>query len=351
MLTTHKNMIPTAFGDWLRETEAAFADRSYYVREKHHNKLLESLDFGIDEWTQLSRHVFAILKPDAVVRGKAVPICEWLEANGYRIDYCDILWEPEEWQFETLYQYNLTLRNEHNQIGSWWLNRQLYTLAPSILMLLSLPNDPTGVYEKIAHDKGKSDPLSAANGTLRYEFKATNMTMNLFHCSDDPFSTAREFLIYRSEKELISFLSGYRSKCPVHTLQRMQVLQPTTSFDPDITARRIAIRLLISCGLEDLVEGLFAPARDNESMRQRLINTHQLLACIKGSLLNSNSLAVEHLRTDLALRFLEFPYIRDVQMDRLIKEIQSIDIPVSNWEALALISTCHYVEGGGSALK
>lgn len=330
----------------LRKIEA-LADRfrttSYMIRTDHHLPVAELSVLSEGDWARLEQLVFAILKPDAVAGGLTRPILEWLQSRGYAVRYADVLWNPKERQFEELYKFNLTIRNDQNQLGSWWLNRQLYTLGPSVLLLLEGGPHAGQVYQSIAADKGPSDPLKAREGQLRHDFRATNMTMNLFHCADDPFSTVREFLIFRDVATLKEVLGGKNPAAPL-SMQLAGLDQPRI-IEASLAARKLALRLLVeSDQIPDNIALLDDDFTNLTGTRSALIELRSffdsLVGLISEQRRSSNSLQDECLR-----RLLRFPYMADTDMVELLRLLEACGVKTSRWDALALVSTCHYVAG------
>lgn len=158
------------------------------------------------ELAALQRSCFAIVKPDAVLSGRAQAVIDSFIAAGFNLRHTSLLDQPHEWQFEELYKFNLTLYNSQNQIGAWWINRRIYTHGPSIKLLFRLPGDtsPAGLASRL---KGPSSPYLGSCGQIRRDLGATNRALNLVHTSDGPISSAREFLIFNSLDDLRLALS------------------------------------------------------------------------------------------------------------------------------------------------
>ena len=162
-----------------------------------------SSHFNELEQEELRQFGLILLKPDSVASGKGPDIISFLKSHGiFVIDVAPII-SPREAQFEELYKFNLTLKNAHNQIGSWWLNRQVYTAGPSLMLLVKNKQKPeTDIFQKIKTIKGSSSPNRAVPGQIRHDFKGTNMALNLVHASDDPISMLREYLIFSDLQRL-----------------------------------------------------------------------------------------------------------------------------------------------------
>jgi nucleoside diphosphate kinase len=321
------------------------AARSYFLKAGHHVPFLAANPLADWELATLETTAFALIKPDAVASGLTGPICDWLEARGYEIAYADGLWRPREHQFEALYQFNLTLRNSHNQLASWWLNRQLYTLGPSVLLLLRRPGRESSVYSALVSDKGPSDPFRGRPGELRHDFTACNMTMNLFHCSDDPISTAREFLIFRHRDQLREALGRIGSSATTGrpgVAQLAAAVEPGPPVDAMDAVRRLVLRALLEA---DQAAG--APLADpvprgpDWPIARRLAHLRGLLLPLKPRVEGLES----GMRTAL-LTLLDFPHRPDLDMDQALQVLNGMGLIVPSFQRLAIVSTCHYLAEG-----
>jgi nucleoside diphosphate kinase len=153
---------------------------------------------------QLERLVFVIIKPDAIAMGVHRQIFESIERRGWRVLSARTMVAPRLRSFEELYAFNLTARNEQNQMGVWWLNSKLYTAGASIALMLHVP--ARNAYEEVIRWKGPSNPFAAVPGQIRHDAGGSNTALNLVHCADGPVSTAREFLIFNDLDSLVDVL-------------------------------------------------------------------------------------------------------------------------------------------------
>ena len=191
-----------------------FAAVSYFVREGYYREVIECVNANFNRaiWSPLSSVIFVMIKPDAVASGKADEVLTRLIRNDFILLDMQINFQPHEQQFEELYKFNLTLKNSQNQIASWWLNRRTYTAGPSITLLMRHRTlAGLALYETFKELKGPSSPLMGRPGQIRYDLNACNKAMNLIHAADDPFSSLREFLCFRSIPRLIEILSSLQS--------------------------------------------------------------------------------------------------------------------------------------------
>ncbi|GAB2521888.1 nucleoside-diphosphate kinase [Nocardiopsis aegyptia] len=147
--------------------------------------------------------VFIMLKPDAIESGRHEAVLAGMKAAGWQLLHAHTVLSFGPRHFEDLYKYNLTVRNEHNMMGVWWLNGRLYAMGPGVALMFRIP--PTAdrtAHQRVKDLKGVSDPFAGSPGELRWEARGSNTALNLLHAADDPISTAREFLIFGTPEQL-----------------------------------------------------------------------------------------------------------------------------------------------------
>lgn len=150
--------------------------------------------------------VFVVIKPDALAAGKAPQIFQVLQTNGGQLLHVGSTDGARDGAFEDLYKFNLTIRNDANMLGAWWLNQRIYSMAPSIVALVYFP--PSVLSDFSAHElvsrlKGPANSVDARPGQLRRDLAHFAPGLNLMHSSDDALSTAREFLIFAGVGSLV----------------------------------------------------------------------------------------------------------------------------------------------------
>lgn len=343
------------------ELAAFYSSRSYFVQSGKYEAFL-SRDPIRSFRTDLSvfeENAFAILKPDAIATNNVRNIVNWLNTKGLEITLFATVIKARESFAEELYKYNLTLRNEHNQIGSWWLNRQLYTMGPMVLLMLRCKERSENVYDRLSALKGPSDPFKGRAGELRYDHRACNMTVNLFHCSDDPISSIREYLIFKPIEELKSFVeslpprfSHEKTTDPFDWIDPKMRMIESSGFDvTDGDALRALFRFIARIAisgeffaLEGIVERFFSrqnvtgsnPLQSLDSARQSLAEltdqARRIIACNKKE---AKLLTLLDLVAD-------FPNICEHDLAAVIDEASTLGIETSDWDKLFLVSTAHY---------
>lgn len=184
---------------------------SYLARVGQHDAVWRSVEPQVPAALReaATECVFIMLKPDALVEGKHAALLKAMASAGWQLVHAQATLTAGAEHFESLYQYNLTVRNEQNMVGAWWLNARVYTMAPSVALLYRVPPDRSrGItsHQVVKKRKGSSDPFVGRAGELRWEVGGTNMALNLLHASDDPLSTLREFLLFGSGAQLRSAL-------------------------------------------------------------------------------------------------------------------------------------------------
>lgn len=157
---------------------------------------------------RLSECVFLMLKPDALISGRYESLLSGMADAGWQFIHAQATLSAGERHFEELYQYNLTIRNEQNMMCAWWINARLYAMGTSVALMVRVPRgrDRLTAHQQVKRLKGPSNPFKGAAGELRWEAGGTNLALNLLHSADDPISTAREFLIFGTEEQLLHAL-------------------------------------------------------------------------------------------------------------------------------------------------
>ncbi|MFI0450659.1 nucleoside-diphosphate kinase [Actinomadura sp. 6N118] len=181
------------------------SEDSYLARTGQVEEIWRSLceDISPALLARLAECVFVMLKPDALATGKHQTMLDRMASAGWRILYAQAALTASARHFEELYKYNLTVRNEQNMLGDWWINARLYGMSPSLVLLLQVPPGiGRTAHQEVKSRKGPSNPFAGAPGQLRWEAGATNLALNLLHTADDPISSAREFLIFGSTQDL-----------------------------------------------------------------------------------------------------------------------------------------------------
>lgn len=349
------------------EIPTRFATQSYFLRTNLHQEFVSYLKKSLPQQAfDTCEHIaLVLLKPDAVCADKHFPILERLMENGYNILYGDFIQDPKERMFEELYQYNLTLRNEQNQIASWWINRRLYTTGPSILLLVSHNRmRDVDLYADLIRMKGPSDPFKTIPGQIRCDFGGCNMAMNLIHCSDDPVSSLREFLIFRPMQVLDATLRQIYPLLDSSTglqARNEEVIKYLKQINPAIVPSRADIdfisvlwRLRQRSALA--VSALCSPGEPCSFLWPGAVPSEpvpgaRLMEALDRSRsyldrLQSTKFERADWRLDIGLKLIErlcqFDEITDRDVPDLVKMLSALGVRTDAWDELVLETSAHY---------
>ncbi|MBB4041643.1 nucleoside diphosphate kinase [Microvirga flocculans] len=339
---------------------------NYYVDGGFHEEMLGSLNglLGEDLVPALGSLAMLLLKPDAIRSGKADGILAAIFDKGYHAVAALPVLNPRERYFEDLYKFNLTLRNSQNQIASWWVNRQLYTMGPSLIMVVTRPGPlPASLHAELASLKGPSNPYQARPGDLRYDFAGCNRSVNLIHTSDDPVSMARELLIFTDPERLRALVRtgaearrfGRTSGLHREALEQARLALASmegTRIDTDLPRciAHLATRALLTALPEfvDLAGKLGAIMTPSDAAwhdRSGLDAWTLLMAAgirLQGQLRHQDRGHASTLLGSAIAGLLLFPELDDDAALAHLKTLEAEGIYVSAWERLVILSSAHY---------
>lgn len=361
-------------GSTADEIAKEFADTSIFIREGFYREIATALNsqFGPSIGTVLSSLVFVMIKPDAVACGKTFSILEFLDARSFILQDLSLNFIPKERDFEELYKYNLTLKNSQNQIGSWWLNRKIYTAGPSVVLLIGHRSlIGAELYQALSELKGPSSPLFGKPGQIRYDLSACNKAMNLVHVADDPLSSVREFLCFRPWEALVEVLSRYhgiRGDTAIKDRGRINLESshlenalPLPQADCDFPSTLFRLRMQL---LSAVIHESGALPRQRELMGESFDTS--------GYTKDRLTRIVSLLRDDLARVPLVLPKLKSTRSKMLLERLLSIcdastwdelcltslmtgveecGLHISDWDRLVLESSAHYIGDFKAALK
>ena len=304
--------------------------------------------------TLLARACFVLIKPDALLSGKAGQIFEFLESFGLQIVDSFLVQKPQEWHFEELYKYNLTLMNSQNQISVWWLNRQIYTYGPSLAAVLVAPENGPSAVDLVARIKGPSTPRLCKPEHLRWRFHATNSALNLFHASDGPISSWREWAIFRSKADriaaLMSVLQTDRALNPWHSLAA-GFEHSKESFEFYSTLISVKLRALAAAcrslgPLADKLERIYLEAlgrkANNPTQEVQLIDRRLTAESKALELINRKSIEFNY-SVKLILALNKIPIKTPNGIDDLFRIIKCSDVHLNTRESMVLSTSIRYM--------
>jgi len=362
--------------EWLTEP-------SYFTRMGFHRPFLEKLLATLEEADVrvLRSLAFVLIKPDAIASGKAGRIVEFLSGHGLLPLHSGICFQAGPRHFEELYKFNLTLHNQQNMVGSWWLNSQVYVRGPVITLLVFDEARSGSVHARIAAIKGPANPYQCKPGQLRFDLGACNRSVNLIHTADDPLSSARELLIFHGAGRLAELLRRFRGMTAAEaTAHGRQVLVETgqhllgvetspSTIDFPVVLARLKWRLWEVLGggqagqlaplrpvlLEEIDAAGSAEDVIARTRRARAISRREL------ALVREAGLPAEGLGG--AFRALaDFDAYGIDVAGRVVAMLRAHGVPLSDWERLILETSMYYSDdflhlepdapgrpGGGSA--
>lgn len=171
---------------------------SRYATDTYYLETCDSLAaLGIDADTFAHRHATLLLKPDAAITGRMGAAVSWLLDHDYRI----------------VGAYEVALSRLHLR-ALWYFNwhratperrrlaDRLAGFSPSVVLLVTHPQDRDPVSCRLTLSKGPADPTQRTAGQLRFALSAGTYLLNLVHSADDPDDVLRELAIYFPEPTL-----------------------------------------------------------------------------------------------------------------------------------------------------
>lgn len=294
------------------------------------------------------RLLFVLIKPDAIVSGKAHALLDALHAAGLPIAAWHRITQPHESQFEELYRFNLAKRALGTEPVGWWLNRQLYTLGESLALLLQTADAQTDAAALMTALKGPSHPWLCRPGQLRHTFCASNLAMNLIHSSDDATATAREARLFGEPVQWQGPLPALDSAAlfaqseALHANHRahLDAVTPWRLAHADMHPLRVGARCALRIAADT---ALFSPA-DTQALQSLQASTDaslqnhrdarwaQLEACAEPINRMASPALADAARTLLRVRHSDWPLL----------QAQLATAQASAWEALVLLSTAYH---------
>lgn len=338
----------------IRNIDSYFLESGHQLQFEH----IVTENFNCRQRAALDKIGLILLKPDAIVSGKGPSIVSFIRRQDISVVDAIPICSPKEFQFEELYKFNLTLRNSHNQIGSWWLNRKVYTMGPSLLLLVRDDGGTgTTIFGKIQSFKGSSDPHKAKPGQIRHEFKGTNMALNLVHTSDNLFSLVREYLIFSSLERLKLVTDRLVDAHPSDEIPEVEhainlFFDVFGSEKVQTNVFRVCVRLINEVMLRNnqrspvdfremmaLSKGKF---RDSEMSRFECnVSLLRDFGAAMRSLLPSESdmESTRELVDDLS----SLDRWSDLRADKMFLNLAAHGLSLSTWDKLVIQSTAHYI--------
>ena len=149
------------------------------------------------------RNALLLLKPDAAITGAMRPAVSWLLAGGYRIVGAYAV-NFTGLHIRALWYFNWhTASRERRRLAD-----RLAGLSPSVVLVVTYPEDSEPVSYRLTADKGPADPARREPRHLRSALSAGTFLLNLVHSGDDPDDVLREFGVYFAEPQLSEVISA-----------------------------------------------------------------------------------------------------------------------------------------------
>src|ERR1051325_3949462 len=111
---------------------------SFFTNQGLHEPLLLRLRaaFNASLLRQLKTTVFTLIQPDAIYAGKFRQILDYYMSHGLSVVEIKFLQSPPLRCFEDLYKFNLSLANQQNMLGNWWVNSLIYNKPCAVAVIL-----------------------------------------------------------------------------------------------------------------------------------------------------------------------------------------------------------------------
>ena len=138
-----------------------------------------------------TERTLSIIKPDATRRNLTGKVIDRLESSGLRVVAQKRVWLSTK-QAEAFYDVHKARPFFHDLV-------KFMTSGPIVTMVLEGEN----VIERLRTLMGATDPLKAAQGTIRKDL-ATNIEQNVIHGSDSEASASFEIPFFFSQFEVVS---------------------------------------------------------------------------------------------------------------------------------------------------
>ncbi|MDK2372138.1 MAG: nucleoside-diphosphate kinase [Candidatus Korarchaeota archaeon] len=148
--------------------------------------------------SSLPKMTFAMVKPDAFVRGLAPEVISRLKESGL-IPVAMKVTEMDETLIDELYMFV-----KQKYFDSWWIMPKVFSQAPVIpMILIGDPGEFEHLSAKLRDIIGPTTPDAGKPGNLRYDLKGTNRVLNIIHAADDPAAAVREASVFFDLDEIL----------------------------------------------------------------------------------------------------------------------------------------------------
>ncbi|MGV2069012.1 nucleoside-diphosphate kinase [Agrobacterium sp. 22-226-1] len=344
--------------DILQFSEHFFSDQSEFIQTGKHQEYLENnlvQNFTLEQLQAAKKMLLIMLKPDALASGKALPIIQKIIDSDLEIVSWKLLQRVEEWQFEELYKFNLSVHNPKSMIGSWWISRQGYGFSSAILLIARSRSADFTAYEVMSRIKGPSIPYAATPGQIRHDFNAPSRPLNFIHCSDEPLSTLREWQIFSTPPEIAAVLNQ------ADRLEHWKIPQQIKTLIPKLYRRetdacfpsaivRTAMRMALTIAAEEaraifLVSMLETITLGPGGPSSKITSLTAELLVIKDKIATTDFTAWKN--PDLVhalLRFMDFLALSRTSFTKSLSLFHHHGMATDRWDELMIETNLHYKE-------
>jgi nucleoside diphosphate kinase len=165
------------------------------------NDALDRLRIDAGEFA--TRTAVLLLKPDAAVTGGMGRAVSWLIGNDYRIVGAHPL-RLTPLHLRALWYFNWHRATPERRK----LADRLAQMTPSVVLIVTHPDETVPVSVRLTADKGPADPALRVPGQLRHALASGTYLLNQVHSPDDPDDVLRELSIYFAEPVLSEVISA-----------------------------------------------------------------------------------------------------------------------------------------------
>lgn len=170
------------------------------------NECLSQPDQGTDAPMSLA---FAIVTPDAVMRGIHLDVLRYIEKAGFRL----LAHRPKyltDSDVEYLYKCGMLQKVFTGAQTHWHITRKGFRMDVAIGVLLAARG--AGAVKRLRNLKGKSNPFDCRVQSIRGHFRSFSKTLALLHSSDDQESMRREARLFFSDEVVEDYVNATTPK-------------------------------------------------------------------------------------------------------------------------------------------
>ncbi len=175
-----------------------YASDTYFIETRD---VLAELKINPDTFSRAN--ALLLLKPDAAVTGGMGTAVEWLLEHRYRIVGAHPV-QLSPLQVRTLWYFNWHRATPERRR----LADRLTRISPSVVLIVTHPDDSQPVSVRLTTEKGPADPAQREPGQLRHALAAGTYLLNQVHSPDGPDDVLRELSVYFDEAQLVDVIAA-----------------------------------------------------------------------------------------------------------------------------------------------